>query len=196
MESDIEMPCPICSATGELKMISHVDEIPYFGEHTQVTILCGSCGWRQTDFIPAEGRKPGACSILLDGEDVLSARIVRSSSCTVRIPELDLEVKPGTGSSGYVSNVEGVLNRFIEVVDMVARDLAADDLHEDLQRCMQVKSALQELKEGSSRNVTLELLDPRGHSQILHADAVNRELSESELAELPLGPDPPVLDGH
>jgi len=95
-----------------------------------------------------------------------------------------------------VSNVEGVLNRFIEVVDMVARDLAGDDLHEDLQKCIQMKSALQELKEGNSRNVTLELLDPRGHSQILHADAVNRELSESELAELPLGPDPPVLDGH
>ena len=195
MESDIEMPCPICTVKGKLKMISHVDEIPYFGEHTQVTILCGECGWRQTDFIPAEGRKPGAWSITIAGDDVLRARVVRSSSCTIRIPELDLEVKPGAGSSGYVSNVEGVLNRFIEVVDMVARDLAADEILDDLQRCMDMKTKLLELKEGGQGDITLELLDPRGHSQILHADAENRELSESELAELPLGPDPPVLDG-
>ena len=58
-EQVIEMPCPMCHDEDNLRMIAHVDEIPYFGEHTQVTVLCHSCGWRQTDFIPAEGRKPG-----------------------------------------------------------------------------------------------------------------------------------------
>ena len=51
-------------------MIAHVDEIPYFGEHTQVTILCHDCGWRQTDFIPAEGKKAGGWSMVLDGGKV------------------------------------------------------------------------------------------------------------------------------
>ena len=56
-EQSIDIPCPICSSSGNVNMIAHIDEIPYFGEHTQVTILCHDCGWRQTDFIPAEGKK-------------------------------------------------------------------------------------------------------------------------------------------
>ena len=93
-------------------MIAHVSEIPYFGEHTQVTVMCHSCGWRQTDFIPAEGKKAGGWSLVIENEDNLKSRVVRSSSCTVKIEELDLQVFPGSSSTGYVSNVEGVLNRF------------------------------------------------------------------------------------
>ena len=48
---------PNLSIAGEVYMIAHIDEIPYFGEHTQVTVMCHSCGWKQTDFIPAEGKK-------------------------------------------------------------------------------------------------------------------------------------------
>ena len=55
-EQAIEMPCPMCQGEGQLRMMAHVDEIPYFGEHTQVTVLCHACGWRQTDFIPAEAK--------------------------------------------------------------------------------------------------------------------------------------------
>ena len=69
-------------------MIAHVDEIPYFGEHTQVTILCHDCGWRQTDFIPAEGKKAGGWSLVIDDEEKLGARVIRSSSCTVVVLSL------------------------------------------------------------------------------------------------------------
>lgn len=75
-EQAIDIPCPICSAVGKVKMMSHIDEIPYFGEHTQVTLLCDHCGWRQTDFIPAEGKKAGAWSITIDDEEKL-----RLASC-------------------------------------------------------------------------------------------------------------------
>ena len=39
-------------------------------------------------------------------------------------------------------------------------------------------------------SLTLELLDPHGHSKILHPDAEGFELTEEELATLPVGPDP------
>ena len=107
-------------------MIAHIDEIPYFGEHTQVTVMCHSCGWKQTDFIPAEGQKAGCWSLLMVDSKQLKSLVVRSSSCTIRIPELDLQVNPGSNATGYVSNVEGVLNRFVEVINMVLRDLQND----------------------------------------------------------------------
>ena len=90
MESTVEQPCPICFSEKGLTMIAHSSEIPYFGEHTQLTILCPSCGWRHTDFIPAEGKKPGAWSLDIDDANMLTVRIIRSSSCTVKINDLGL----------------------------------------------------------------------------------------------------------
>ena len=71
-EQAIDIPCPICGAEGSVFMLTHIDEIPYFGEHTQVTILCHACNWRQTDFIPAEGKKAGGWSMLIDDEEKAS----------------------------------------------------------------------------------------------------------------------------
>lgn len=204
---DVNIPCPICSIEGEVKMIAHIDEIPYFGEHTQVTVLCNSCGWRQTDFIPAEGKKSGAWKLVIDHPEKLTARVVRSSSCTVRVDELDLVVNPGSNSTGYVSNVEGVMQRFVDVINMVMRDVqnealqhAAGEITEGLDETMQaiaklehMLSTIDSLKEENCTPVTLELLDPNGHSMIIHPDSTERELVEEELAELPVGPDPPVL---
>jgi zinc finger protein len=184
-------------------MIAHVDEIPYFGEHTQVTILCHDCGWRQTDFIPAEGKKAGGWSMVIDDEEKMRARVIRSSSCTVSIPELDLEVKPGSNATGYVSNVEGVLYRFQEIINMVERDLSQQFLNaegEEREALMDQLGTLQNmtlrlanLGAPDAENITLVLLDPHGHSMILHPDAEERDLTEEELRNLPVGPDPAVF---
>ena len=204
-EQSIDIPCPICNARGNVKMIAHVDEIPYFGEHTQVTVQCHDCGWRQTDFIPAEGKKPGGCSLIIDNPEKLSARVVRSSSCTVRLPELDLQVNPGSNSTGYVSNVEGVLNRFVDIINLVKRGHEAEiieadsaeireELMAELSTLNQMLGRIDSLKEPKQiDNVTIELLDPHGHSLILHEDTVERELTEEELLDLPVGPDPAVF---
>ena len=194
-EVEIEIPCPICGVEGHVRMLTHIDEIPYFGEHTQVTVLCHDCGWRQSDFIPAEGKKPGGWSLKISKPEHIRARVVRSSSCTIRISELDLEVNPGTSSSGYVSNVEGVIDRFMDVIVMVTRQAYAEDSEiETIQRLQEMHTTLLELKEEPiPRPLTLELLDPQGHSQILHSDAVGRELEPEEYEELPVGPEPAVF---
>ncbi|MDC0340736.1 ZPR1 zinc finger domain-containing protein [Candidatus Poseidoniaceae archaeon] len=203
----VDIPCPVCSIEGEVNMIAHIDEIPYFGEHTQVTVLCNACGWRQTDFIPAEGKKSGAWKLVIDSPEKLLARVIRSSSCTVRVDELDLVVNPGSNSTGYVSNVEGVLNRFVDVIKMVLRDVqnealqhAAEEIEKGLEDTMEaidklekMLATIESMKEEGSTPITLELLDPNGHSMIIHEDSVERELNDEELAELPVGPDPPVM---
>lgn len=202
-EQPVDIPCPICFEEGKVNMIAHVDEIPYFGEHTQVTILCHACGWRQTDFIPAEGKKAGGWSLVIDEEEKLRARVVRSSSCTICIPELDLEVKPGSNATGYVSNVEGVLNRFQEIIDMVERDLsqqflnsegeAREELMTQLATLQNMTLTLKELGRPKADSITLVLLDPHGHSMILHPEAKERDLTDEELQNLPVGPDPAVF---
>ena len=197
-EIPVDIPCPICKLEGQLAMMTHVDEIPYFGEHTQVTVLCNACGWRQTDFIPAEGKKPGASTLIISKPEHMQARVIRSSSCTVRIAELDLEVNPGSASTGYVSNVEGVIDRFMDVIVMVTRQAYVEDSEmSDIKKLQEMHTTLLELKEDSITNpVTLELLDPNGHSQIMHGDATLRELSADELNQLPTSPEPPIFNSE
>tara|TARA_B100000927_G_scaffold188164_1_gene151531 strand:+ start:374 stop:1006 length:633 start_codon:yes stop_codon:yes gene_type:complete len=206
-ESPVDIPCPICQIQGEVYMIAHIDEIPYFGEHTQVTVMCHSCGWKQTDFIPAEGKKAGCWSLVLTDKNHLKSRVVRSSSCTVRVPELDLQVNPGSSSTGYVSNVEGVVNRFLEVINMVLRDLQNDvsiklveqqsaDLTQTMTEITQLEELIHVLTNIGAEDaqpITLELLDPHGHSMIIDDSATERELTDEEIEILPTGPDPAVF---
>ena len=206
-ESPVDIPCPICHVEGEVYMIAHIDEIPYFGEHTQVTVMCHSCGWKQTDFIPAEGKKAGCWSLIVKTQKHLKSRVVRSSSCTIRIPELDLQVNPGSNATGYVSNVEGVINRFVEVINMVLRDLQNEisaklidtetvNLDSSLKEIEQLESLLDRLTrigQDDCQPFTLELLDPHGHSMIIDESASERELSDEEIISLPTGPDPAVF---
>ena len=189
MESTIEQPCPVCHSPSGLTMIAHTTEIPYFGEHTQLTVVCDACGWKHTDFIPAEGRKPGSWSLQIDSPDLMSTRIVRSGSCTVRLVQLDLEASPGGASTGYVSNIEGVLIRFKDVIETLMRD-AEDEI---VGKCTELLEELEKVRDGDA-SIELQLLDPLGHSQILHEDAMPRELSEEELTLLDSGPMVPVFD--
>ena len=208
-EQPVNIPCPICNISGEVFMIAHVEEIPYFGEHTQVTVMCHSCGWRQTDFIPAEGKKAGGWSIVVGSTDILSARVIRSSSCTVKVHELDLEVAPGSNATGYVSNIEGVLNRFKDIIQMVLRDMESEVTMlksaqpvdsdaltqgvESVAKLLEMLDRIENAGQDGAKPLPVELLDPHGLSMIMHDDAAERDLSEDELLLLPVGPDPAVF---
>ncbi len=197
MESDLDLPCPSCNENGSLKMLSLSSEIPYFGEHTQITISCKSCGMRQTDFIPSDERGALSYTLSIEKLEHLNARVVRGPSGTLRIPELDLEASPGNQATGYVTNIEGVIIRFIDIVRMMMRqlvsDIDSDDNAEDaqirLELLMQLEIALIALKNGELfGDLSLEILDPKGHSIIAHEDAIKRELSNEEISNLDPGP--------
>lgn len=193
MESSVGQSCPICGNENSLKMMAHSSEIPYFGEHTQITMSCNSCGWRVTDFIPAEGKKAGSWTLIVSSTEHISARVVRSSSCTVRIAELGLEVTPGSSSTGYISNVEGVLDRFASAIGTIRRQVDVENDDDTKTKCDELLSKINMVKSGELV-VTLELLDPVGHSQILHEEAVSSEISDEDAKELDPGPIYPVFD--
>ena len=194
MESIVEQPCPVCSSDAGLTMIAHTSEIPYFGEHTQLTILCDACGWKHTDFIPAEGEKPGASTMLIDSPEHMTVRVVRSASCTVRLVGLDLEVEPGGSATGYISNIEGVFSRFEDAIKMLHRQaMSEEDSGDAVDECISLLNEISSIKSGDS-SVELVLLDPMGHSQILHDDAVSRELSDEEIGVLSTRTSVPVFD--
>ena len=184
MESPLETSCPVCGNEKSLKMIAHSTQIAYFGEHTQITLTCSNCGLRQTDFIPAEGKNPGVWTLELTSAERLNARVVRGSNCTIEIPELDLAVFPGTHSSGYVSNVEGVINRFKKAINTTKNQFTDDEVDE-IKKCNEFLNSLNSIINGTNKvKFTLIFSDPMGHSKILHEAAIFRELSQEEIEEL------------
>ena len=187
MESVIDVSCIICGFDQGLTMLAHTEEIAYFGEHTQVTLTCPGCGWRQTDFIPAEAREGSCQTYRIESVDDLQIRIIRGSACTVRMIELDLEVRPGSHSTGYVSNIEGVVNRFQDIIDMVGRQAVVENNEVAVSEIAKLTDAMVEIREGQ-RVATLVFLDPHGHSMILTDNVESRPLTESEIDDLPIGP--------
>ena len=101
--------------------------------------------------------------------------------------ELDLEARPGSHSPGYVSNVEGVLNRFQDVIDMVGREAAIEGNDTAISDLAELTQAMIEIREGR-RQATLEFLDPLVHSMILAENVQSRELTVAEIEDLPVGP--------
>ena len=193
MESTIEVSCIACGYDEGISMLAHTEEIAYFGEHTQVTLACPSCGWRQTDFIPAQARDGSCQKYRITSAEDLQIRVIRGSACTVRLIELDLEVRPGSHSTGYVSNIEGVLNRFQDVIDMVGRQAAAEENQEAISQLTTLTEAMLEIREGE-RDATLEFLDPHGHSMILTDGVESRPLTVAEIEDLPTGPAAGIME--
>ena len=191
MESRVGLPCPQCHSTDGMLMLSMSTEIPYFGEHTQISLVCDSCGWRHTDFIPAEGRKPGAWSLVLDSKDKMSCRVVRSSSCTIRLVELDLEVTPGSASSGFISNIEGVIKRFEDAIGTLLRHSQAEEDVESTDSAIVLINRLAKVKLGE-QTIEMVLFDPKGRSQIIHDEAIHRDMTDEEIGAVQMGVDIPI----
>ena len=183
----------MCYEESSVSMLVNVHEIPYFGEQTELTLACKSCGWRKTDFIAGDGGEPVAWSIPVNAS-TLDGRVVRSSSCTVRIPELDIEVEPGIAADGYVSNIEGVVSRFEDAIRMLMRQARAENDMEDVKSCEEFLRLLESAKAGDGNAVSLVLLDPLGHSKIMHDSASSRNLTDEEVESLYTGPSVPVFD--
>ena len=193
METVIEQSCPMCYEESSVSMLVNVHEIPYFGEQTELTLACKSCGWRKTDFIAGDGGEPVAWTISVNS-DTLDGRVVRSSSCTVRIPELEIEVEPGVAADGYVSNVEGVISRFEDAIGMLKRQAQSEGDRRDVESCEALLLRIADAKSSVDHTISLVLLDPLGHSKIMHDSASSRILTDEDTEGLYTGPSVPVFE--
>ncbi len=174
--------CPICKARQKMEVTTKTEKIPYFGEIMESTLLCHECGYKHADTICIEKKDP-VKYVLLIGKDNLNARVVKSQSTTMTIPELGLKVEPGPQSQGYVSNVEGVLDRFEKAVKTA---LSWTEDQQSRENAVKIMEFIDEVKNGNKK-VTLILEDPFGHSIIIHENAQKTELTQDEIKRLKTG---------
>ena len=159
-------------------------DLPFMGTSLEILLRCATCGYRHTDFVLTQQHEPTRFRYLVTKADDMKVRVVRSSSCTIRIPELGITIEPGAVSEAFISNVEGILVRVERVLDQLLRD--ADDEDARL-RIMDLQETFGLMREGTAPPVTLVLEDPMGNSAILGDGAEREVIPEKEADSLRVG---------
>ncbi len=158
--------CPVCGK--KTLTLSEADtEVPYFGKLFIFGMSCSDCGFHKSDVEMAENKGPMKVTFEATSKEDLSVRVVKSSEATVKLGTIG-SIEPGPSSEGYVTNIEGLINRIKEQVEHL-RDAAEDDDERHkaknvLKRIMRVLWGEDPLK------VTID--DPTGNSAIISDKAV------------------------
>ncbi|MCU0799080.1 MAG: ZPR1 zinc finger domain-containing protein [Candidatus Thermoplasmatota archaeon] len=163
-------------------------DVPYFGEVILSTIICPLCGMKSTDVHPVGVREPARYVLQIRSAADLDVRVVRSSTSKLSIPEIGLVVEPGSALDGYITNVEGVLRKLLEVVRTMERDLGDDK--ERIEKARGLIGLLESVIAGNSANdgpLTLILEDPLGNGLMASSDGrVVRSLLDGEWGQGPI----------
>ena len=126
-------------------------------------VKCTNCDLLIRDVLPLETKiKPGTYTYRVTNGD-LTAKIFRSPTGFLEIPEYGIEVEPGPGAEFIVTNVEGILERAISAT----RFLSGSDPNNNVAR--ELLPLLDEAKQGK-RDFTVILRDETGGSCITHED--------------------------
>jgi zinc finger protein len=102
--------CPGCTkpCATNMKMVN----IPHFKQVVLMSTVCEHCGYRSNEVktggaVPEKGRR---IIVSVEKPEDLSRDILKSESCALECPELDLQVEPGT-LGGRFTTIEGLLTQ-------------------------------------------------------------------------------------
>ncbi len=172
-ESNIEtldnQPCPFCN-TNNLTLRQAERDIPYFGKVYVFSMSCSNCKYHKSDLeLEESSSKPVKFTLEVSSEDDMNIRIIKSSYATVKIPRIG-SIEPGPASSGYVTNVEGILNRIKTQVENFREN--TDDVAEK-KKAKNVLKKLQKIMWGQEK-AKIIIEDPSGNSAIISDKAVKK----------------------
>jgi zinc finger protein len=172
--------CPNC---GKKALLTHSEqEIPHFGKILISTLYCRSCSFKWNDIIALDSKEPNEFRCKVSSENDLKIKIVKSSSATIIIPELGVEIEPGIASDGYISNIEGLLVRIEEATGIIFRSSSG-------QQKKAAEKLLKKIFNAKNGKLAFEVivLDPLGNSGLIGNGVKKRKLSEKEASSLKKG---------
>lgn len=166
MRTVVPGPCPTCNT--EIEYLYTTENIPYFSDILIISAICPSCGYKFVDTQMLKHGEPVRYVYRTATPEDLAVRVMRSMSASIEIPELGVRIDPGPTCQGFVSNIEGVLDRIVQAIGSAIVD--GDDEERENARLLLEKIARVKCGELS---VTFILEDPNGNSAIV-ADSAEK----------------------
>ena len=169
-----EVTCPHCKK-GKIKVNRTLHTLPDKEEILIMLLECESCSFSRSDVIPLSSAfQPGIYTIHVTGGD-LTAKIFRSPTGIISLPEADFEIEPGRSAEYLITNVEGILNRMINWTKFMLTDYAEHEKeHQKVQKTLKI---LTECRNGTM-DFTIILTDKSGGSYVTTSkeDSLNFEV--------------------
>jgi len=160
----IPQDCPSCSAPGELRSV--LTKIPHFKEVVIMAFTCDKCGYRSNEVHPGGAYTDHGTKVTFHAKspEDMSRSLLKSDSCTMTFPELELELGPGTLGSRFTT-VEGMIDEILS--SLLSNPFIVGDSAEDEQkkRMEKLTSALKQYKTGTIP-FTMIMDDPMSNSHI------------------------------
>ncbi|KAJ8145846.1 hypothetical protein OY671_001069 [Metschnikowia pulcherrima] len=166
--------CSACFQPCETNMKS-VD-IPHFKEVIIMSTFCEHCGYKSNEVktggaIPDKGRK---ISLKITDPDDLARDILKSETCGLRIPELNLDLTPGT-LGGRFTTIEGLLTQVYEELHSRVFTQTSDSMDEETkQRWTAFFAKLQDASDGKI-GFTVVMEDPLAASYVQNVYAPDND---------------------
>ncbi|XP_044746422.1 zinc finger protein ZPR1 [Coccinella septempunctata] len=165
--------CPGCNAPCETNM--KMTNIPHFKEVLIMATVCDVCGLRTNEVKSGGGIEPKGLHIevTVNSKEDFSRDVLKSETCHLGIPELDLEVGPNA-LGGRFTTVEGLISAVKEQLsDPKHSHMFGDSIEkESKDKFQEFLKKFDEILDGKFK-VTIVLDDPAGNSYI-------QSLSESD----------------
>lgn len=165
---EFQTNCSECRASCMTNM--KLVQIPHFKEVILMATNCESCGHRTNEIKSGAGIEEKGVEIkhkIKSNED-LSLEAVKSDTCVIKIPELELEVLSAT--SGKYTTVEGLCQDTLERLEKSYPYMFGDSAEEHVRN--KLNSIYERLR--SPIGLTIILDDPTGNSYIENADVINK----------------------
>lgn len=156
--------CDRCSKPVETKM--KVTQIPYFQEVIIMATHCESCGNRTNEVKSGSGihEKGKKISLKLTDPTDLARDVLKTETCTVEIPELDLYIGSGI-LGGKFTTLEGLVTDIRE--DLKSNPfLSGDSSQSDRRALMEKLTDDLTLVINGELQVTIVMDDPAGNSYL------------------------------
>eukprot|EP00943_MAST-04B_sp_MAST-4B-sp1_P005831 g5831.t1 len=162
-----DVPCQNCDQNGELKTCQ--TNIPFFKEVVIMAFACDNCGFRSNE-IKAGGAIPDKGTmhtLTITGKDPTDMHrdVLKSSTASISIPELDFYMAPGS-LGGIYTTVEGLLKQIHDKL-VSANPFARGD-SADSESKANFHAFLKKMTEFQEGTVPFKLIlkDPMGNSFI------------------------------
>ncbi len=114
VETKVPGPCPCCNT--DIEYLYKTENIPFFSEILIISAICPASGSKFVDTQLLKHDPPARYTVTKGTLEDLSIRVIRSMSASIEIRELGVRIDAGPVSQGFVSYVEGVLDRIEQVV--------------------------------------------------------------------------------
>jgi len=163
-------PCPLCNEK-TLILTEREMEVPYFGKVYLFSMTCSNCKYHKADVESTEQKEPSKFEFEISSEADMKVRVVKSSEAIVKLPHI-ATITPGPASQGYVTNIEGILNRVKYQIES-AKEMEEED--EGKQKAKNLLKKILKITWGQEKQ-KLIIEDPSGNSAIISDKAVKSNL--------------------